>query len=62
MNGPKKMGRPTRDPKPFQIQAKIDEDSMQILNDFCKENGVTRSDAVRMAIARLLDGPKNEQE
>ena len=56
------MGRPTNDPKTFQVVVKLNEDSRQILLDFCKENEVTRSEALRIAILRLLDGPQKEGE
>ena len=58
----KKMGRPTDDPKNYQVVVKLNEDSRQILLDFCQENGVTRSEAIRIAILRLMDGPKKEGE
>lgn len=58
----KKMGRPTDDPKNFQVVVKLNEDSRQILLDFCERNMVTRSEAIRIAILRLLDGPKKEGE
>lgn len=62
MQAPRKMGRPTDDPKNFQVVVKLNEDSNQILLDFCEENKVSRSEAVRIAILRLLDGPKKEGE
>lgn len=62
MDTRRKMGRPTDDPKNFQVVVKLNEDSMQILKDFCEENNVTRSEAIRVAILRLMDGPKKEGE
>jgi hypothetical protein len=62
MYSPKKMGRPTDTPLTVPIQARIDEDSAQILLDFCEENAVTKSEALRIAIRRLMDSPKKEEE
>lgn len=58
----RKMGRPTDNPKIFQVVVKLDEDSNQILLDYCKETGSTRSEAVRFAILRLLDRPAKDGE
>ena len=58
----KKMGRPTDNPKTFQVVVKLDEDSQQILVDYCQENHTTRSEAIRIAIARLLDSPQKDRE
>lgn len=55
MDAPKKLGRPTHDPKISAIVVRLNEDSKQILLDYCAKNGVNRSEAVRTAILRLLD-------
>lgn len=49
------MGRPTDDPKNFQVVVKLNEDSRKILLDYCNQHGVTRSEAIRTAILRLLE-------
>lgn len=49
----KKMGRPTNDPKTFQVVVKLNEDSQQILLDYCAKHGVSRSEAIRIAILGL---------
>ena len=49
----KKMGRPTDNPKVRCVQAKLDEDTSAILISFCKDTGVTESEAIRKAIRKL---------
>ena len=61
MDNPKKMGRPTYDPKNYHVVIRLNEDSMQTLIDFCEKNGVTRSEAIRIAILRLLDEPQKKE-
>ena len=51
----KKMGRPTDNPKVRCVQAKLDEDTNAILTRYCKDAGVTESEAVRRAIRGLLN-------
>jgi len=51
----KKMGRPTDNPKVRCVQAKLDKDTNAILTRYCKDAGVTESEAVRRAIRGLLN-------
>lgn len=48
-----KRGRPTNDPKNSHVVVRLNETSSKILTDYCKQCGVTRSEAVRMAIPML---------
>ena len=57
-----KMGRPTDNPKTFQVVVKLDEDSQQILLDFCEKRHVSRSEAVRIAIAKLMEELQKDGE
>jgi hypothetical protein len=49
----RKMGRPTDNPKVRCVQAKLDEDTSAILISYCKDTGVTESEAIRKAIRKL---------
>lgn len=55
---PKKMGRPTDNPKDDRITVRLDKESAEILADYCKRNGVDRAAAVRKAIKLLSDDNK----
>ncbi|MDR2933458.1 MAG: hypothetical protein LBV27_10180, partial [Oscillospiraceae bacterium] len=44
---PKKMGRPTDDPKPHSLHLRLSDNDLKILNDYCKRTGKTRPDGVR---------------
>lgn len=55
MEAPRKLGRPTDDPKNSQIVVKLNEDCRQILVEYCAKMGVKRSEAVRTAIMKLLE-------
>jgi len=50
-----KLGRPTDNPKIRRVQAKLDEDTNAILIQYCKDTGITESEAIRRAIRRLLN-------
>ena len=52
------MGRPTDNPKPYQIVTRLDEETKQILDKYCEENQVTKNDAVRKGIKKLKDDIK----
>lgn len=53
MEAPKRMGRPTSNPKIRKVQAKIDEETDAILTMYCKDKGVTESEAIRRGIRKL---------
>lgn len=50
---PKKMGRPTDNPKCERITIRLDKEASEILAKFCKANGIEKAEAVRIAIKRL---------
>ena len=50
---PKKMGRPTEKPKKTQIAVRFDDETLKILDDYCKENNVSRAEGTRRAIHKL---------
>ena len=53
MDIPRKVGRPTTNPKNRRVQAKLDEETDAILMEYCRTHQVTESEAIRCAI-RLL--------
>jgi metal-responsive CopG/Arc/MetJ family transcriptional regulator len=48
-----KMGRPTDNPKPERISVRLDEECIEVLNQYCEETKVTRVEAVRQGIKKL---------
>ena len=52
---PKKMGRPTDNPKPIQIAVRFDSDTLRILDDYCDREKVSRAEGVRKAVRRLKE-------
>lgn len=57
MKTAKKMGRPTADPKPHKVGARINDVDKKILDDYCTNNNVNQPEAIRIAIRSL----KNEK-
>lgn len=53
-----RTGRPTDNPKPYKITARIDEKCKQILDEYCKQEDVTQMEAVRRGIVKLKDDIK----
>lgn len=49
----KKMGRPTNSPKPIQIAVRFDDETLQILDNFCEQEKISRAEGTRRAIRRL---------
>ena len=52
------MGRPTDNPKPYQLSVKYDEKCRNILEEYCRQKNVTRMEAVRRGIYKLSDDLK----
>lgn len=50
---PKKMGRPTDAVKATQIAVRLDDKTLQILDDYCAEKNVSRAEGVRRAVRKL---------
>lgn len=50
----KKLGRPTDNPKPARLGIRLDADTLKMLDEYCKENDIQRSQAVRIAIIQLV--------
>lgn len=49
----KKMGRPTEKPKNTQIAIRLDDETLNILDKYCKQQGVSRAEGTRRAIHKL---------
>ena len=54
------MGRPTDNPKPYQIFVKYDEKCKQVLEEYCRQEGVTRMEAIRRGIRMLEEKLEKE--
>ena len=51
----KKMGRPTDSPKQTQIAVRFDEETLKILDDYCKKENVGRAEGTRRAVRKLQE-------
>lgn len=49
----RKMGRPTDNPKNNRITIRLDNDTFETLNAYCKQNNVSYTDAIRELIKKL---------
>ena len=52
------MGRPTDNPKPYQMTLKYDETCKKILEAYCEQEKVNRMEAARRGIKKLKDDLK----
>lgn len=58
----KKMGRPLSDnPCRNPIGCKITDEELQRLNEYCKENSITKSEVIKKSIAPIIN-PKSESK
>lgn len=51
----KKMGRPTDNPKQVQIAVRFDDETLQILDNYCEKEKVSRAEGTRRAVRKLKD-------
>lgn len=49
----KKLGRPTDSPKRHEIKVRLDDQSLQKLDEYCRMKGVTRVQGIRDGIDAL---------
>ena len=49
------LGRPTTNPHLYRLSLRIDERSKQILDRYCRQESVTKSEAIARGIGRLED-------
>lgn len=52
---PKKMGRPTDNPKFSPIHVRLDSECVEILEKYCNQEDVKRTEAIRIGIKKLKD-------
>lgn len=55
MTEKKKMGRPTDNPKPHKITARLNDEGLKILDDYCKKRNICRPEGIRNAVYHLKD-------
>ena len=48
-----RTGRPTDNPKPYRVNVYIDEKCKTILENYCKQEKISKMEAVRQAIKKL---------
>ena len=48
-----RTGRPTNNPKPYRVYARLDEKCKTILDKYCKQENIPQMEAVRRAIKKL---------
>lgn len=48
-----KRGRPTENPRPNKLSIRISDEDKQILEDYCKEENVNRTEAISRGIKKL---------
>lgn len=53
-----KVGRPTDNPRPHKISIRINDRSKQILETYCLQNGVSKTEAIERGIGLLETGPR----
>lgn len=51
----KKLGRPTDNPKPYQMSVKCDKERKEIIDIYCKKYDVSIMEAIRRGIEKLKD-------
>ncbi len=54
----RKVGRPTDNPRPHKISIRINDSSKEILENYCAEFNVNKTEAVERGIKKLEDDIK----
>lgn len=55
---PKKLGRPTNNPKVTRLDVRLDEEATEILELYCKKKNISKGEGVRQGIKKLKDDIK----
>lgn len=50
----KKKGRPTDKPKPTRIGIRLDNSTLEKLEDYCQKKGLSKSEVIRQAIEEKI--------
>lgn len=48
-----RTGRPTDNPKTNKITVRLDEESTEIMNQYCKQESIEKAEAVRRGLKKL---------
>lgn len=55
-----KLGRPlSSNPKNNDIKVRLDDDTHNKLLEYCKRNGITKAEAIRQGITKILENKKS---
>lgn len=54
----KKRGRPTNNPKTNPIHVRLDEETLSVLDRYCKQEVISRTEGIRRGIKKLKDDIK----
>ena len=52
------MGRPTDNPKKYQMTIKFDNECKEILDEYCEQEKVSKMEATRRGVKKLKDDLK----
>ena len=55
-----RTGRPTNNPRPNKISIRISNSDQKILDDYCKQEAVNKTEAISRGIRKLEDDIKKE--
>ena len=58
----KRMGRPTDNPKPHRIAARLDEKTKEVLDRYCEQEQVSMMEGVRRGIRKLEEELKDDSK
>ena len=58
MEKPKKLGRPTDNPKSISIHVRLDRECEEILKAYCEQEKTSKMEATRRGIKKLKDDIK----
>ena len=53
-----RTGRPTNNPKEERITVRLDKESSEILNAYCKQESIEKAEGIRRGIKKLADTKK----
>ncbi len=54
----KKMGRPTTNPKIEKITVRLDNEAKEILDDYCRQEKVSKVEGIRRGVKKLKENLK----
>ena len=54
----KKIGRPTNNPKTNPIHVRLDDETLSILDEYCRKRKIKRTEGIRQGIRKLKDDIK----